>query len=103
MIARRHRSLLSVVILLTVASAASARADVIQEQIALVVGQQRTVDARKVKSYSVADREHIEVRLTPDGTEFVIVARKPGTTSLLLIRTNGDKVHYTIRIAAASK
>ena len=40
----------------------------------------------------------IEVRVPPDGADLVIVARKPGTTSVLLILDTGDKVHYTVQV-----
>jgi len=96
----RHGSFANVVvILLTLAVSASAVADVIDKEIVLTVNQQEPIDARKVKSYSVGDRDLVEVRLTPDGTKLVVVARKAGTTSLLLLRDCGDDVRYTIRIA----
>jgi hypothetical protein len=68
-------------------------------ELVLAVGQQEVIDARKVKSYSVGDPDHVEVKLTPDGTKFVIVARKAGKTSLLLLRDCGDDLRFTIRIA----
>ena len=90
---------LVVVILLTFAGAADVAADVVDRQILLTVGQQEVIDARKVKSYSVGDRDHVDVKLSPDGTKFVVVARKEGKTSLLLLRDCGDDVRFTIRIA----
>ncbi len=86
-------------IFLALAGGATAAAEVIDKELVLTVNQQEPIDARKVKAYSVGDRDHVEVRLTPDGTKLIVVARKPGTTSLLLLYDGGDDVRYTIRIA----
>jgi hypothetical protein len=87
------------VTLLTVAISAPASAEVIDKTMVLTVNQQAPIDVRKVKSYSVGDREHVDVHLTPDGTKLVVVARKPGSTTLLLFSDSGDNVRYTIRVA----
>jgi hypothetical protein len=87
------------VMLLTLAIGGAAAAEVIDKKLVLTVGQQEVIDARKVKSYSVGDRDHVEVRLSPDGTKLIVVARKAGSTSLLLLRDCGDDVRFTIDIA----
>ena len=99
----RHRVLLgsSLLIFLTLAVSAPVAADVIHREMVLTVGQQQSIDARKVKSYSVGASDTIEVRVSTDGKALVLVGRKPGTTALLLILASGDKIHYTVRIAAA--
>lgn len=97
--ARRFGFVFVFVTLLTLASAVPAVAGVIEKQLVLTVGQQDEIDVRKVRSYSVGDRDHVEVRLSQDGSKLVVVARKAGTTSILLLRDGGDNVRFTIRIA----
>jgi hypothetical protein len=67
----------------------------------LTVGQQRTVPARNVRNYSPGAPGIIDIRVLPDGSEFVIVALAPGETSLLLIYENGDQLRYDIDVIAA--
>jgi len=99
MLMNHPRHAVALVILLTLAFAAPAAAGVIDKALVLTVNQQQPIDVRKVKAYSVGDKEHVEVRLTPDGTKLIVVARKPGTTSLLLMYDGGNDIRYTIRIA----
>jgi pilus assembly protein CpaC len=40
----------------------------------------------------------VDVRLTSDGTSFVIVGQRPGHTSLLLVMSDGSQVMYRIRV-----
>jgi type II secretory pathway component GspD/PulD (secretin) len=51
-----------------------------------------------VASYSVGAPGIVDVRLPKDAPEFVIVALKPGTTSLLLLYEDGTKVQYAFRV-----
>ncbi len=75
--------------------------DVVTEQsaeLALSVGENKTISAAGVKSYSEGAGGVADVRLTPDGSEFVVVGVKPGSTTLLLIKKDGTQVSYTINV-----
>jgi pilus assembly protein CpaC len=66
------------------------------ERIEINVGDQETVSAANVQSYSVGVENVADVRLTADGRTFVIVGQHAGETSLLLIYADGHQVRYTI-------
>ena len=68
--------------------------------VSLRVGEQRSLSARGVRSYSEGVAGIADVRVTRDQSRFVIVGRKPGTTSLLLIRDDGSQVQHIIRVEA---
>lgn len=68
------------------------------EELNLSVGENKTVPATNVKSYSEGVRGVADVRLTPDSTQFVVVGQKAGSTTLLLIRKDGTQVNYTINV-----
>ena len=85
--------------LVLMATAGPAAAEpVTQKDITLTVGEQTSVSARDVKSYSEGAPGIIDVRLPKDKSEFVIVALRPGSTSLLLIFEDGAKVEYRVRV-----
>ena len=62
------------------------------------VGENKTLPADAVKSYSEGARGIAEVKLTPDGNQFVIVGQKPGSTTLLLIMKDGRQVTVVINV-----
>jgi pilus assembly protein CpaC len=77
-------------------------ADVEQpETIILRVGEQKSLSARGVRSYSEGAAGVADVRVTRDQSRFVIVGKRAGTTSLLLIQSDGRQVQYVIRVLAA--
>ena len=51
------------------------------EDLTLAVGETRTISAKDVKNYNDSGQGIIEIRLTPDGGQFVIVGKKAGTTT----------------------
>jgi len=69
--------------------------------IVLRVGEQKSLSARGIKSYSEGAPGIADVRVTRDQTRFVIVGKQEGSTSLLLITNDGAQVQYTIRVIAA--
>jgi pilus assembly protein CpaC len=69
------------------------------EEIALAVGETKTLPAGGVKEYSEGVTGVVDVVPTPDGRTFVITGKKPGTTTLLLIRTDGTQTTYDISVA----
>lgn len=72
------------------------------DDIALAVGETKTIPATGVRQYSVAAEEIASVTPTPEGSQFVISGRKPGSTTLLLIKNDGTRVTYDINVALRS-
>jgi len=68
------------------------------EELNLSVGENRTLPATSVRSFSEGAKGVADVRLTPDSTQFVIVGQRPGSTTLLLIRKDGTEVNYSINV-----
>ena len=69
--------------------------------IVLRVGEQRSLSARGIKSYSEGVPGFADIRVTRDQSRFVIVGKQEGTTSLLLIEDDGEQFQHTIRVIAA--
>jgi Flp pilus assembly secretin CpaC len=69
--------------------------------IVLRVGEQRSLSARGIKSYSEGVPGFADIRVTRDQSRFVIVGKQEGTTSLLLIEDDGGQFQHTIRVIAA--
>ena len=67
----------------------------------LRVGEQKSLPARGIRSYSEGAPGPVDIRVTRDQTRFVIVGKQEGTTSLLLIKDDGSQLHYTLRVIAA--
>lgn len=59
-------------------------------------GEQRVLPTDNVRSYSEGVAGIVDVRLTRDGTEFVVVGLRAGETSLLFLLRDGREVHYRI-------
>ncbi|MEY4510578.1 MAG: hypothetical protein RLZZ450_2700 [Pseudomonadota bacterium] len=70
------------------------------EEMSLSVGENRTIPAGEVKSYSEGVAGVAEVKITPNGSQFVIVGLRPGTTTLLLILKDGREVLWKINVFA---
>jgi pilus assembly protein CpaC len=67
------------------------------EELNLSVGENKTIPATDVLSYSEGKRGIAEIKLTPDASKFVVVGQAPGATTLLLIKKEGQ-VTYTINV-----
>lgn len=72
------------------------------KEMALAVGETRTISAAGVKNYSEGVTGVVDVRLTPDGAQFVITGKRPGNTTLLLIFNNGNQTTYEITVSTRS-
>ena len=73
-------------------SAVAAHAHAQQElELTLNVSEQRVLSADGVSSYSEGLPGIADVRLTQDGSQFVIVGQRPGVTSLLLVMADGGQ------------
>jgi len=69
------------------------------EELNLSIGENHTMPAGDVKSYSEGIRGIADIKLTPDNSQFVIAGQKPGTTTLLLIKKDGSETMYTINVS----
>jgi pilus assembly protein CpaC len=64
----------------------------------LEVGEQQVISTEGVRSYSEGASGIVEIRLTRDSKQFVVVGQHAGTTSLLCILTSGSERHYKITV-----
>jgi len=72
------------------------------DEIALAIGETKTVSAKDVRNYSEGSPGIIDVKLTTDNSQFVIAGRKPGSTTMLLIKNDGSQVNLTVHVFARS-
>ena len=101
---RRRATAWLIVSLSVVAITLPARAESgVPRTIVLRVGDQKSVSARGVRSYSEGAAGVADVRVTRDQSRFVIVGKKQGSTSLLLIHSDGSQVQHTIRVVGADE
>lgn len=68
------------------------------EEIELRIGEQRVIPSDGVQSYSEAVKGVVDVRLTKDASQFIVVALKPGQTTLLFLMLDGTEKHYRISV-----
>jgi pilus assembly protein CpaC len=68
------------------------------EDLTLAVGETKTISAKDVRNYNDSGQGVIEIKLTPDGGQFVIVGKKAGSTTLLLIKNDGTQITYEITV-----
>ena len=67
-------------------------------ELALSLGSQYTIPARGVASYSPGPEDVVDIRLVGTPAVFVIVPRRPGVSSLLLLYEDGTRVSYRLRV-----
>lgn len=73
------------------------------EEIELKIGEQRVIPSDGVQSYSEAVKGVVDVRLTKDASQFIVVALAPGQTTLLFLMTDGTEKHYRISVTDPSR
>jgi pilus assembly protein CpaC len=100
-VARRFALVVLPMLLVVVAGGPAYAQEGNKKDITLVVGEQTSISAKNVRTYSEGVPGIIDVRVPKDGSEFVIVALKPGTTSLLLIYEDGTKSQYGFKVVTA--
>ena len=69
------------------------------EEMNLAVNETKTIPAKGIRNYSVADPTTIDVRLATDNSQFVVVGKKSGSTTMLLIKDDGTQVTYVINVS----
>jgi len=80
----------------------AAAATATPEDINLGVGETRTISARDVKNYSEGVSGIIDIKLTTDGNQFVVNGRRPGSTTLLLIKNDGSQTTLNVNVFSRS-
>ncbi len=99
---KQHPRTVCVVLLVLVARTQGASAEGGEPRpLVLRVGEQKSLSARGVRSYSEGVGGIADVRVTRDQTRFVIVGKTVGATSLLLIYDDGSQVQHVIRVVDA--
>ncbi len=68
------------------------------EELEIEIGEQQVISSDNVRSYSEAIRGVVDVRLTKDNSQFVIVGLKAGTTTLLFIMMDGSERHLKLTV-----
>jgi pilus assembly protein CpaC len=79
-------------------STQSSAAGIETEQLVLQAGEQRVIPSDNVRSYSEGTKGIVDVRLTKDASEFIVVALTPGATTLLFLMMDGTERHYKITV-----
>lgn len=72
------------------------------DAINLAIGETSTLSARGVRNWSEGVPGVVDVKLTGDGAQFLVSGRKAGSTTILLIRDNGQQQQYTVNVFARS-
>lgn len=72
------------------------------EDIALAVGETKTLPTAGVKNFTDPPGGIVDVRTSTDGSQFIIVGKKPGSTTLLLIKNDGTQLTYDLSVANRS-
>jgi pilus assembly protein CpaC len=70
--------------------------------ISFAIGETRTISAKDVKNYSEGVPGIIDVKLTTDASQFVLVGKKPGSTTLLLIKNDGSQTQLNVNVFTRS-
>jgi len=68
--------------------------------VSLVVGENKTLPASDVASYSVGASGIADVKVTPDQDHFVLIGLRPGSTTVLMLKKNGTEVTYSVNVYA---
>lgn len=69
-------------------------------EVSLVVGENKTLPATDVASYSVGNQGIVDLKVTPDMNQFVLVGLRPGTSTILMLKKSGVEVTYNITVYA---
>jgi pilus assembly protein CpaC len=84
-------------------AAAAAATSGKSELVSLAVGETRTLSAKGVRNYSLGLNDLVDTRITPDGSQFVLVGKRAGSTTLLLIHDDGHRSTYEIQVTEHSQ
>jgi pilus assembly protein CpaC len=68
------------------------------QTITLAIGETKVVSAKDVKNYSEGVSGIIDIKLTSDASQFVINGKRAGSTTLLLIKSDGTQITLNIDV-----
>ena len=68
------------------------------ETITLAIGETKIVSAKDVRNYSEGVPGIIDIKLTADASQFVIAGKRPGSTTLLLIKNDGTQINLNMDV-----
>ena len=72
------------------------------DQINIAVGETSTLSARGVRNWSEGVPGVVDVKPTGDGERLLVSGRRAGSTTILLIRENGQQQTYTVNVFTRS-
>jgi pilus assembly protein CpaC len=67
-------------------------------ELTMIIGDNKTIPASDVATYSVGTPGVVDVKVTPDMNQFVFVGLRAGSTTVLMLKKNGSEVTYTINV-----
>jgi len=79
-------------------SAPSRRGSVEYNDLSLEVTEQTVIPMDNVKSFSEGTTGIVDVRLTGDGSQLVVVGLRAGMTTLLMLMRDGSEVRYRVTV-----
>jgi len=79
-------------------SHAHAQAVGVAQILELGIGEQRLLPTDNVESFSEGTKGVADIRITPDGANFLLVGTARGRTTLLLIHSDGHQTQYIIEV-----
>ena len=69
-------------------------------EINLVVGDNKTLPAADVASYSVGAPGIVDLKVAPSQDQFVLIGLRPGATTVLMLKKDGSEVTYSVIVYA---
>ena len=69
-----------------------------EQRLDLFIGEQTVLSSKDVDKFSLGTAGIVDVRISDEGSDFVVVALARGTTTLLLLMKDGRQVRYTISV-----
>lgn len=69
-----------------------------QDEVSILVGEQKTIDVRNVRRVAIGDPTIADVKIISDGREMLITGVSSGLTTLTIWDTSGNKSTIQIRV-----
>lgn len=78
---------------------AAAAADTTKYELGLAPGEQRVLPGEGVDQLSTSTKGVVDVRITEDQKQIIVVAAAPGSATLLILMRNGSRIEYSITVS----
>ncbi|CAN5412272.1 N/A [soil metagenome] len=69
------------------------------QEMSLAVNETKTIPAKGIKNFSLADPSTVDVRYAESSQQFLVVGKKSGSTTLLLIKDDNTQTTWVINVA----